>query len=109
MHAQRGEWHFTALFSNTARAHQLGRTRDWVVIYYYDHDHLESQCTVVTETAGPLKGLRVIRGRELECARHYGPGLPRADAVAQALPAKTPPELRTSDASLAQLEPSVST
>jgi len=23
-HAQRGEWHFTALYSNTARAHPLG-------------------------------------------------------------------------------------
>jgi putative hydrolase len=27
-------WKFTALFSNTARAHQLEQTRDWVVIYY---------------------------------------------------------------------------
>lgn len=59
-------WHFTALFSNTARAHQLGRTRDWVVIYYYDEDHEEGQYTVVTETHGPLKGRRVVRGREQE-------------------------------------------
>jgi hypothetical protein len=76
-HAQRGEWHFTALFSNTARANQLGRTHDWVVIYHYDHDHLEAQSTVVTETAGPLTGLRVVRGRELECADHYGAGSPQ--------------------------------
>ena len=61
-------WHFTALFSNTARAHQLGRTRDWVVIYYYDEDHEEGQHTVVTETHGPLKGRRVVRGREQEVA-----------------------------------------
>ncbi|MEZ5738312.1 MAG: hypothetical protein R3E68_01835 [Burkholderiaceae bacterium] len=26
MHASHGPWHFTALFSNTARAHQLART-----------------------------------------------------------------------------------
>jgi len=67
LHAQRGDWHFTALFSNTARAHELGRTRDWVVVYFHtDHD-AERQCTVVTETHGPRKGRRVVRGREAEC------------------------------------------
>jgi len=71
MHAQSGGWHFTALFSNTARAHELERTRDWVVIYYYDHDHVEAQCTVVTESSGQLKGLRVVRGREPECTEYY--------------------------------------
>jgi len=72
LHAQRGEWHFTALFSNTARAHELGRTRDWVVMYYYDGDHVEGQCTVVTETRGALAGQRVVRGREEECRAQYG-------------------------------------
>lgn len=66
MHTERGDWHFTALFSNTARAHELGRTDDWVVIYYYDGDHQEGQNTVVTETHGPLRGERVVRGRESE-------------------------------------------
>jgi hypothetical protein len=70
LHARRGERHFTALFSNTARAHQLGRTRDWVVIYFYDGDHREGQCTVVTQAArGPLAGQRVVRGRESEDLR----------------------------------------
>ncbi len=69
MHADRCGWHFTALFSNTARAHELKRTNDWVVLYYYDGDHREGQCTVVTETHGPLKGQRVVRGRETECRR----------------------------------------
>lgn len=68
LHAQRGEWHFTALFSNTERAHRLGQTGDWVVIYYYDGDHREGRCTVVTETHGPLAGRRVVRGRERERA-----------------------------------------
>lgn len=67
LHTQRGEWHFTALYSNTARAHELGRTRDWVVIYFYDDHHVEGQHTVVTETRGALAGRRVIRGREAEC------------------------------------------
>jgi len=71
LHTQRGDWHFTALFSNTARAHELERTRDWVVVYFYDDDHREGQHTIVTETHGPLKGHRVVRGRESECAEVY--------------------------------------
>ena len=66
LHSNRGGWHFTVLFSNTARAHELGRTGDWVVVYFYDGDHHEGQCTIVTETHGPLTGERVVRGRESE-------------------------------------------
>jgi hypothetical protein len=69
LHTRRGPWHFTALYSNTARAHELRRTRDWVVIYFHDGDHRERQCTVVTETRGSLEGERVVRGREPECYR----------------------------------------
>jgi len=69
LHTEREGWHFTALFSNTARAHDLGKTDDWVVIYFYDEDHQEGQCTVVTETHGPMQGERVVRGREGECRR----------------------------------------
>jgi DNA polymerase (family X) len=72
LHATRGDLHFTALYSNTARAHELGRTQDWVVLYFYDGEHREAQHTVVTETRGPLEGRRVVRGREAECADHYG-------------------------------------
>jgi len=71
LHTVRDDWHFTALFSNTAQAHQLGRTRDWVVLYFYDDEHAEGQHTVVTETHGPLAGRRVVRGREAECRAHY--------------------------------------
>jgi len=67
LHAERGGWSFTALFSNTARAHQLGRTRDWVVIHYQSASLAEGQCTVVTERTGRMAGRRVIRGRETEC------------------------------------------
>jgi len=71
LHTARGEWHFTALYSNTALAHELGRTRDWVVIYFYDVQHLEKQHTVVTEMHGSLLGSRVVRGREAECRAYY--------------------------------------
>jgi hypothetical protein len=71
LHARRDPWHFTALYSNTALAHRLGQTRDWVVIYSYDGDHTERQCTVVTERRGPLAGRRIVRGREPECLSHY--------------------------------------
>ena len=71
LHADRNGWHFTALHSNTAQAHQLIRTRDWVVLYFYDDQHVEGQHTVVTETHGPLAGRRVVRGREAECREHY--------------------------------------
>ena len=67
LHTERGDWRFTALFSNTAMAHQLGRTRDWVVIYFHTDGEAEGQRTVVTESKGPLAGRRVVRGRETEC------------------------------------------
>lgn len=67
MHTQRGSWRFTALYSNTARAHELGREHDWVVIYAEDEQHAERQYTVVTAHGGPLAGRRVVRGREAEC------------------------------------------
>ena len=71
LHTQRGDWHFTTLYSNTPRAHELGRTRDWVVIYYHSHSEPEAQCTVVTEHFGPLRGMRVVRGREEESGRFH--------------------------------------
>jgi putative hydrolase len=72
LHTERDGWHFTVLFSNTARAHELDRTRDWVVVYFYDDHHQEGQCTIVTETRGALIGRRVVRGRESECRALYG-------------------------------------
>lgn len=66
MHSRHDDWHFTALFSNTRLAHELRKTNDWVVIFYHQDDLPEGRCTVVTETRGPLKGKRVVRGREKE-------------------------------------------
>ncbi|MEK7348257.1 MAG: helix-hairpin-helix domain-containing protein [Candidatus Eisenbacteria bacterium] len=70
LHSTREERHYTALFSNTARAHELGKTGDWVVLYVDEGDG-ERQCTVITSARGPLRGKRIVRGREEECARHY--------------------------------------
>lgn len=69
LHTERGERHYTVLFSNTARAHQLGRTDDWVVIYQDDEGG--AQNTVITSHQGPLRGKRIVRGREAECERYY--------------------------------------
>jgi DNA polymerase (family 10) len=71
LHTQRGDWHFTALFSNTARAHELDHVHDWVVLYGEDKDHAERQYTVVTPAAGTLAGRRVVRGREADCRAWY--------------------------------------
>ena len=71
LHSTYKHWHFTALYSNSERAHQLKRTLDWVVIYFYDDHHHENQNTVVTETHGRLRGKRVVRGREAECFNYY--------------------------------------
>jgi DNA polymerase (family X) len=73
LHTKRDGWAFTALFSNTAQAHKLEKTQDWVVIYY-ERDGNERQNTVVTETQGPLKGKRVVRGRNVENQRYYSAG-----------------------------------
>ena len=61
MHVEQDGWRFSALYSNTARAHELGKTHDWVVIYYERNGH-QGQCTVVTETRGEQRGQRVVRG-----------------------------------------------
>lgn len=66
LHTRRGGRHYTALFSNSALAHRLDRTDDWVVVYFEVGDG-ERQCTVVTERNGALAGERVVRGREDEC------------------------------------------
>jgi DNA polymerase (family X) len=66
LHTERGDRHYTALYSNTARAHKLGRTRDWVVLYL-DGAAGGQQYTVVTGQQGALRGRRIVRGREAEC------------------------------------------
>jgi DNA polymerase (family X) len=66
LHDDRDGFSFTALFSNTALAHRLGRTDDWVVIFWGRGGVELGQCTVVTERRGLRAGRRVVRGRERE-------------------------------------------
>lgn len=61
---------YTALFSNTPQAHQLGMTGDWVVIFRVGPGD-RGQWTVVTSRHGTTNGRRVVRGREAECELHY--------------------------------------
>jgi hypothetical protein len=68
LHADRDGWELSALYSNTARAHTLEKTDDWVVIYA-ERDGERYQCTVVSEGRS---GRRVVRGRELECVQDRG-------------------------------------
>jgi DNA polymerase (family X) len=77
LHTQRGGRHYTALFSNTARAHRLGTIDDWVILYQ-DAESGSHQCTVVTSRHGPLEGRRIVRGREAECQEYFERLTPRA-------------------------------
>lgn len=73
LETSRDGWHFTALYSNTKRAHDTGNVYDWVVIYFR-HDGREQQCTVTTGRRGALSGKRIVRGRERECRAYYAGG-----------------------------------
>ncbi len=70
LHTERDGRHYTALFSNTARAHELNTTKDWVVIYR-DDANSHGRWTVITSQFGKLHGCRIVRGREDECQEHY--------------------------------------
>lgn len=70
LHDEVEGFHVHALFSNSALAHKVKRTHDWVVIYH-DRDGVTGQHTVVTEQHGPLEGRRVVRGREIESSEYY--------------------------------------
>jgi len=74
LHATRGTRHYTAMFSNTALAHQLKKAHDWVLLYYDDEHHGEHQCTVVTGHQPPFLNKRVVRGRESACEEYYRTG-----------------------------------
>ena len=86
LHTERRGRRYTALFSNTARAHRLGKTRDWVVIYTDDAggDH---QHTVITAERGSHRGARIVAGREHEFDRSpeadHEPRDLRAERVAE--------------------------
>jgi len=88
LHTHRADRQYTALYSNTARAHELGTTHDWVVVYRDDHDG-HGQWTLITSQFGPMRGKRIIRGREGECAAYYA--RERKGPVPSTLPVDRPP------------------
>jgi DNA polymerase (family X) len=66
---------YCAAFANTARSHQLGHDRDWVVIYRETKADF-GIWTVLTSRYGALRGKRIVRGREAECQAFYDEGRP---------------------------------
>jgi hypothetical protein len=89
LHTQRGRRRYTALFSNTARAHGAGKTRDWVVLYI-DGAEREQQFTVITASRGALRGRRVVAGRETESAGPFEPA--GTDGVSRQVESSRPQE-----------------
>jgi len=71
LRAKRGDRDYTAAYCNTARAHELGTLRDWVVILS-NRAGARGRFTVITSNYGRLEGRRIVAGREAECAEHYG-------------------------------------
>ena len=69
-HTERDGWIFTVMYSNSACAYRTGKRRDWVVMVY-KRGETEGECTAVTEYRGPMRGRRVVRGRESECQAYY--------------------------------------
>jgi putative hydrolase len=83
LHTERGSRHYTALYSNTARAHELGTTHDWVVIYRDDRGG-DGQWTVVTSQYGELRHKRIVRGCEDECIAFYNRRAEEGESKSQA-------------------------
>lgn len=70
LRTERGGRTFVAHFANSARSHQLGRFREWVVITC-ETKQAFGQWTVLTAHRGPLLGKRLVMHREQACREHY--------------------------------------
>lgn len=92
LHTHREARHFTAMYSNTAHAHELEMTHDWVIIRRTDHSH-HQQWTVITSQLGALKGRRIVRGRENECRAFYHEHPWRVDSTERFLAPDEPRQL----------------
>jgi hypothetical protein len=64
-------FHWRAHFAQSALAHRLEQTRDWVEVRF-DDGRQAGERIVLTEQHGDLAGRRVVRGREDECRTLYG-------------------------------------
>jgi DNA polymerase (family X) len=63
---RRNGWLLRAQPADTALAHRMHTTHDWVVIQFRN-EQCSGKRTVVTENRGSQRGQRVVRGRENEC------------------------------------------
>jgi predicted flap endonuclease-1-like 5' DNA nuclease len=85
LETERAGHRYKAMYSNTARAHEMDAIRDWVVIFREGDDE-PGQWTVVTSKFGPLCGRRIVRGLERDCAEHYAHPSPHAQSLFDPLP-----------------------
>jgi hypothetical protein len=76
---------YKAMYSNTARAHEMDAVRDWVVIFR-EADEEPGPWTVVTSKFGLLRGRRIVRGLEHDCAEYYAHPSPHAQSLFDSLP-----------------------
>lgn len=96
LRTRRESRHYSTAFSNTAHAHELGMTHDWVVLNRTDRGH-HGQWTVITSLLGALKGHRIVRGREKECLAFYKAHPARVDAAERFIPEDVPRQLTLFD------------
>ena len=99
MHTHREDRHYSVMFSNTAHAHELGMTHDWVIIHRTDRKH-HGQWTVITSLLGTLKGRRIVRGRESECLALYDRHPTMVTPAERFIPDDEPRQLRLFDPSM---------
>ena len=70
LHTQRFGRHYTALYSNTAHAHESGAVGDWVIVHRDDHA-ASGQWTIITSQFEPFAGHRLVLGHDDECLAFY--------------------------------------
>jgi DNA polymerase (family 10) len=80
LETERAGHRYKALYSNTARAHEMDAIRDWVVIFR-EADEEAGPWTVVTSKFGLLRGRRIVRGLEHDCAEYYAHPSPHAQSL----------------------------
>ncbi|WDQ14852.1 helix-hairpin-helix domain-containing protein [Rhodopirellula sp. P2] len=69
-HTEQAGRHYTAMFSNTARAQQQHATQDWVIVFR-DDANAHGRWTIITARFGELSGFRIVLGREQDCVAYY--------------------------------------
>ena len=74
--------HFQNSHHRFSRPTRLEKTNDWVVLHCDDGPR-EHQWTIITAGFGPLRGRRIVRGREDECSALFSMTSEKAAASEQ--------------------------